>query len=308
MDAAHTDTKPSVQTTNDFNTVKQTINDYMDGKLNATDARTKFQSEATLLNSNQDGDAVLKMFSSSKDIPSNFPNLSVDVQNGISLVIKPAGGSSRDSVTFDSISNQADLSLTSEAEIKAGENVGADQRAKEDVLASKALSVANDFFHGKLSMSATKTQIDNLAMQGRYDDPANPENGPYGAFEDALNRQPGKYGISLDGSAGSDDFGLYSQQTSLWSSIEIKDGKATVDSATYNRVKDDAVWGVAGAAAGSMIGGPIGAAIGGVIGIGEGELHRYQNGLAMKVGNKNIFDESWKGKFESIADALPTGM
>lgn len=300
MDAALNDTKPSLQTTtNDFHLLNQTINDFMNHKLVGDAADAKFRSEAQQLEDHGDSDAVLKMFQSSKDLPALFPNLTVDTHDG--LTVTPAGGNSRDKVQFSTSGNEAFIFNDEEAAYRANEDHPTPaQETKETALADKALSVANDFFHGKLSMSATKSQIDSITAQASIDDPK--AGSSYNYFEQAISKESGKYGISLDGGLGGNDFGLFAQKTSLWSSIEIVDGKSTVDSSTYNRVKDDAVWAAAGAGVGAIVGGPVGAAVGGLIGIGEGELHRYQNGLAMKTGDydKNIFSQSWKAKLEGL--------
>jgi hypothetical protein len=280
----------------DYNAVKQTINDFMTGNIDAATARNKFQDEVSLMARDQTTDAVASKLQASSKLPSEFPNLSFSADStGDSLTYKEASSKNRNQVDFFHAGPNTAITVTSESEAQTKDAAN----AKLLSLADQVLTVSGEYLSGKINGSDAAKQIAPLMESGR-DKSATEDQ--YESLELAIGAQAYKYGQRYTNSSWG-DFGLSSAAGSSWNTLEFDNGKIATSNGTVARLESDAAYGAAGAVAGSWFG-PVGAAVGAAGGVVVGEIQHYEADKAIKLGNTNVFDQRLSSQIENIGNGL----
>ena len=291
----------------DYNSVKQTINDFMHGNISSNDASIRFAAEANIISADHTADQVTAKLNAASNLPSEFPGLTIQTSS-IGLTFNEASSSNQTQVSMFNDSGNFSFNVLSDAQAKIDVQNKMDYnpqlKAAEKDIADKVLTVSNEYLNGKLDAKSTQSQLTALVKSG--DDPLNYGLGS-GSFdrEDALQTEitaeMGKYGLGMTQSYDT-GYTLWQPGGKNWNAINITGDQVSTVSSTAERLRTDGIYAATGAAAGAVAFGPIGAAVGAVGAVAAAELKRYEESKLMQAGVQDIADQGWNAK---AADILP---
>jgi len=290
MVATNTDA-PQALADRDCTNVKQTINQFMTGNIDANDARFKLQSESQMMLQDKAADQVGQRLAADVNLPSEFPNLSVTASGGTETV-KEASSKNGNQVDFDGSA----FSVKSQAEAAALDQ----SNTQMQTLADNVLNVSSQYLNGKMSGSEAQKELTPLVASGANVGSSSGENQL--SLEGAIAQDASKFGLQYQ-EGSTTDYGLALAGDKNWNSIDINNGKVDTTNGTAVRLEHDAAYAGLFAASGAAFG-PVGAAVGAVAGLAVGEIQHYEANRAIKMGTENVLGQTVSSQVRAVAQKL----